>query len=479
MAKVTDFFRFSINLQSSPQTAEKFSIPMIMVDTDDVPVDTRYRQVTPSTYATRLTADSEAYNWYEQFYAAPQAVDPPGNTLGGYVGRWVSAAIAAYRIFQDAEDDYSVWVAAAALGAFNIDDGTNDEDISPDFTGDTDMDDVAASITAAFVASTNFTGYTCTVDALDRLNINGSATGASAPSFTIDSPAAGTDLSGATYLANSTSFLQAGLDAESIGAAANAVFALDDTPSILFERGGNATQKLAFLSAMDLLEKFTVITDDDTDAEDSETTTTIGYQAKALELDQCHIIYTRHDDYGDAAAYGEVLPQDEGSVDLALTPFNGISVSGLAADGVTAQQIDEAGEEALEGFGYDWFVKPLTYTHLSKGLTPNGDEARIVLCKLWAQYNVSREGYLYLIANKVTTFSDLDVQAIKGIIEKYMDECVVRRCIDAGYVLTMPSAADFTAAQKASHTMSLTDLADCAIQFAVNNVFASLTWSAQ
>lgn len=480
--QVQDFFRLSINLESTPTTASKYTVPLLLIDHADIPVDVRVRQVTPATLTTRLTAASTQLSWFNQFYAQNFPTNPANvrKNVAGYVGRWVSAATAAYRVFPNAEDTASVWAALTSTGSFNIDDGTNDEDINPDFTGDTDMDDVAASITTALAGGTNFTGYVCSVDNLDRLIITGSTTGASAPSFTISAPAAGTDLSATAYLGNSTSFLQAGLAAETLTAAAQAVFAINNAPTVCFERGATDVQKLAWVTAMDAIDgKFTVVTTTDTDHEDSEATTTLGYQMEALELDKAFVIYSRQTDYNDAAAFGENLPQKEGSVDYALNPLVGVYQSGMALDGVTPAEVSDAAVEALDAAKTDFITKPYNVYHLARGLCPSGDEVRVVLCKQWAEYNVSLEGYLFMIENKVNTFSDTFLMSLKGIFEKYLDECVARRCLEPGYTINMPAAADFTAAQKASHQMDLTDIASAGIQFAVNYVFASMTWSAQ
>lgn len=487
MPTFQDFFRHDILLDSTPFTAEKYTKPCVLVDHADIPVDKRFRQVTPATWATRLTADSEQYNWFEKFYNQSYPTNPANSrkNVVGYVGRWLSDAIAAYRVFPNAEDDATVWAAVLAAGAFNIDDGTNAEDISPDLTGVTDMEDVATSITAALAGGTNFTGYVCSVDAYDRLIITGSTAGASAPSFTIGSPASGTDLSGALYLGNATSFLQAGLDAETLGAAVTAIRAMSTDPTVFFERGATDVQALAFLTAMDSIDGvFSCVVTEDTEHEDSEATTTLAYQAESFEFSKCHIIYSRQGDYPDAVFYGEILPRDEGTCDYALTPCTTnptyrAQASGMEADGVTSAEVSAAAVEALDNAKCDFVTTPDgSHTHLARGLCPNGDEVRIVLGQMYIEYNSSKEGYLYMLAQEVVTFSDIDIMAIKGIGEKWLDLAVTRRMINAGYSLNMPSAADFSAEERASHYMSLPGVASAGLQFAVNQVFMSSVWSA-
>jgi hypothetical protein len=487
MPTVQDFFRLKIYVDSNPKTADHYALPLLLVDHSDVPIYQRVREVSPATFATRLTADSEAYNWFSRFYEQNYPTDPANasDNIVGYVGRWASSSTAPVRIFPNAESDSSVYAALTNTAGFNIDDGSNDEDVVPDFTGDTDMDDVAASITTALAAGTNFTNHVCSVDVLGNLILTGGTPGASANEFVISAPASGTDLSGVLYLGAATSWSHAGLDAETLAAAAAAVFNKNNNGVVVFERGANDTQKLAFLTAMDAAydDKFCVVVTDDEDQEDSEAfSSSLGYQAKALEFDKCHIIYSRQDDYPDAAGYGECLPQDEGSVDLALTPFKNISSSALAADGVTAIEVEEstAGAiEALDSIKTDFVTKPLNEVHFARGLCPNGDEVRIQLCRMWAEHNASLEGYQLLLSNKVSTFSDGFLMQIKTIVQRYMDACVDRKAIEQGYELNIPSAAEFTAVQKASHAMSIQDIVLAGIQFAVNSVFLSSTWSAR
>lgn len=476
MATVQKFANLTINLVSNPAMATKFTVPMLLVDTDDVPIDKRFRKVTPATLSTRLTAASEAALWYEKFWEQNNRLDE------GYVGRWVSSDSSPHVIFAVHNTDIDDWTGIAD-GALTLTDGAASDILTTlNCSAVEDTADICAVIEAALqgISLPNITGLdsaTCTVDAYNRIVITNSTTGSAAATITATTTGSGTDLTGPTYLG--ASFAQAGLDAESLGAAATAVFALDNTPSCLFERGADTSQQVAFATAMNALEKFVILTDDDVNAENSESATTTGYQIKALNLKNTFLPYSRHDDYSDAALAGEVFPKDEGTISFALTPLNGVSESGLAIDNVTVEPISDAADEALIGFGYDYLCKPISAVHFTHGLCTNGDEARIVLNQLFTQQNVSLEVYQYLVENEVVTFSDRDINAIKGIIIKWLNLSVQRRCIQAGYELDMPSAASFTAAQKATHAMDLLDLTDASVDVAVNAINITLTWSVQ
>ncbi len=83
----------------------------------------------------------------------------------------------------------------------------------------------------------------------------------------------------------------------------------------------------------------------------------------------------------------------------------------------------------------------------------------------------------YLVAQDVVTFSDDDIQAIEGIVRYWYEEAVDRKLLAAGATITMPSADDFTAATKATHTMALSDIADMDVQQSVNDITITFTWN--
>jgi hypothetical protein len=471
MALISDFANLSIGLSATPPSQASFGVGMLMVDTADVPVDKRYIIVDKTSYADDLTAGSDALSWCTTLWGQTQ------NPAQAYIGRWASAATSYYRVCADANTTISDWTTLAATGKFDIDDATNNEDISPDFTGDTTMAEVAASITAALVASINFTGYVCSIDALDRLIITGITPGAASPSFTINSPSTGTDMTDAAYLG--TSFAQAGLDVETIGTAVNAILAVDNTPFIIAERGASIAQQVAFATSMNALDKLSIIVVSDENAKDAVDTTDAGYQINALGYQKIHVEYT---EWGstqnpDAAIIGEIIPQTEATINFALWPLTGLSESGKGVDGTSVIPITSGERTALEAKGYDFLAKPSTVTHFVNGLASGGNEMRIMFGKLFCEAKVNEEVYGYLVANKVVTFSDTDINAIKGIVEYWLNVMVARKVLEAGYTLTMPLASDFTAATKATHVMDLDDITDADSQRAVNKVNISLSWS--
>lgn len=475
MAKIQDFASLSIGLSVNPASQASFGVPLLLVDHADVPIDRRYRIVTRSSYATDLTASTAQANWCTALWGQNQ------NAESAYIGRWIDTASAAYMYFPDASTDYTVYVALAATAQLKIVEGAANEDINPDFTGDTSMADVAASIQVALAAGTIPAAYTCTVDALDRLVITSDNTGDAADAVSAATPAAGTDL----LLTLGASVSEAGHDAETQGAAASAIFALDNTPFVVCERGGNIADQVALATSMNALDKITLLVVNDTDAKSAVATSDTGYQINALGYNKCFVMYTEHatangaaaNQHPDAAIAGEVFPQKEATVHLAMTPLTGLSKSGLDADGTTVKSITATESAALLAKGYDWLVKPSTVTHFTHGLAPGGNEIRIMFAKMFCEAKVSEDVYAYMISNNVVTFSDEDILAVGGIVEYWLAEMVDRKALDEGYEIVLPAASSFTAATKATHEMDLDDVTAADSQRAVNKIAISLSWS--
>jgi len=475
MATIQDFSSLTIGLSVNPASQANFSVSMLMVDSEDVPIDKRYIITTRDSKTTDLTAASTQLGWADNLWGQNY------NPALAYIGRRVGAASSPYIVFGSPGTVIATW-AAVTTGTLRITDGTNDDDLTAlDFSSVVDMDDVAAVIETALqaIAVPNITGLdtaTCEVDGFDRIIIKNSTTGAAADGITAAAEGTGIDLNGTDYLG--TSFGQDGLDVESYTTAANLVFALDNTPFVLNEVGRVTAEQVAFATGMNSLKKFLLLVVNDSAAKDGALSTDTGYQLQALGYKRCFVMYSEHTtQYPDAALGGEVFPQPEGSVSFALTGLAGVSESGLAADGVTVKPLTAGERIALEAKGYDYLVKPTTVTHFTNGLTPGATEARIMVLKMFTEAKVDEDGYAYLLANPVVTFSDDDIQAFKGIIENWLQVAEDRKGLEPGWSIEMPEAADFTAAQKATHILTLEDLGDMETQRSVNKVTMSLSWS--
>lgn len=480
MAKISDFSDVNISLSSSPAAQATFTTAMVLVDHSDIPIDLRYKTCTRSTYSTLFTASTNHVAWLDELWNASNTY----NASEAYVGRWVSAASSPYIIFASPNETISGWtgVTTGALTITDNDTTPNTDTISSlDFSLVTDMDDICTVIQNALqaIATPNISGLdtaTCVYDIWGRIIIQNSTTGAAALTITASTPGAGVDLTLAGYLGSSS--IQAGLDIETQGAAATAIFALDNSPFMICEIGGTIANQVALATTLSVLDKYCELVTNDENCEDSTDTTNVIYLLKALDFSNVHVTYTlQTDEYPDAAICGEILPREEATTNFAMTQLFGLTQSGMKADGVTAGPIDAIGVAALAGFGGDYIVKPNTYYHLVSGLAPNGTEARIMIGKFFCEAKISEEVYEYMIANNVVTYSEAHLSAIKGIIIKWLDEMVRRQVLEAGYVVTMPTAASFSAATKATHIMALSNVTNAETQRSVNKITISLSWA--
>ena len=453
-------------------------LPALLVDHADVPVHARVITVNKSSYSTDLTAATDALSWCTSLWGQNY------NPANAYICRWASAATEAGCVFYNAETDYSVFTALTNTAKFKLVEGASNEDISPDFTGDTSKVDNAASIQTALGSSTLGAAYTCIVDALGYFYIGSDNTGSSADAVSITTPSTGVDLSLAAYLGTSTAV--AGLDIESLGAAQAAVKTKMELPYAWCQRGGSIAQVTAFSTVVNAMNNFLFLRCDDPVAK-TATTTDFGYAIDALGHNRTHMCYTEHtvnigaaaDQNPDAVVLGEILarPNDEGATSYANTPLSGVSKSGLHPDGITVISLTDGERAFLEGKGYDYLIKPRTLTHLRHGLTPGGQEVRVMVGRDWFNMRIMEDVYSYVIAQRVVTYSDRHFAAIKGFLINRADTLVDRQCLEAGYTIDMPLASSFTATEKATHTLTLSNVLNATVQLAINDGVISMNWA--
>lgn len=479
---VTELANVSIGLSVTPASVASFNVPCLLVDHADVPLDTRYIQTTRSTYATDLTSATDAYNWCAALWSQNY------NPAQAYICRWASAATSPYVVCVGFETTVATW-AAVSDGSLTVT-TTAGADVmtSIDFTGDTTLADVAASIQVKLTDG-GVSGAVCSVDSQNRIIFTDSGvTGAGADTVVLSGGGGGTDLYGTSWLNGASSFQVGGSDIETLAAAMNDMLAVDNTPYIMCQRGGSVAQLTAFSTAVNSLDKFLYILDDDPNAKDGSDTTDVGYAIEALGHNKTYMIYSEHtttvgaaaDQHADAALIGEVNARldGEGAVSMALNPLTGVSQSGLASDLTTVIPLTLTERTALEAKGYDYLVKPSSVTHLVHGLAAGGNEVRVMIGKAYMAAKISEDIYGYIIANDVVKYSEADVQSIKAIVEYWAEEMADRGLLDKDtFVYNFPAAADFTAAQKATHTMTLSNVFSATVLSAVNDITMTLSFS--
>ena len=479
MPTVEDIVSVQINLAATPPSTASFGISCLLVDDANVPVDLRQIQVVRADYATQLTSGTDAYSWCSTLWG--QNLSPSK----AYIGRWVSAATGSQFIVPDYDTTLATWTAVTD-GDLRITDGTNDDDLTGlDFSSATSLADVAQVIETAIqaIAVPTITGLdtaTFEPDSQDRWRLTHSVTGAAAPSLTMQQlPAgAGTDISTAAFLSTATGFNQAGLDAEGLDDALAAVLAKTTEPFSFCERGGSIAQQVDFATAVNAQSKLGFVVVNDTDGKNAGASTDAGYLINALGYNKVRVLY--HEDSTvnpDAAECGEIMTYTEGARHFAQWQLQGVPKSGLDTDGTTVKELTASEISALTDKGYDYYTKPSTIAHARTGLASGGNEFRIMYAKLFTEAMISAGVYGYMIQQNVVTFSDSDINAIKGIIDYWLSEMVSRKALEPGYTITMPAAADFTAAVKATHIMDLDEVATADAQIAVNTINITLTWN--
>ncbi len=473
MAGISDFSSVTINLTRTPAAAVNFGVAMLLVDHADIPPDIRYRSMTRATYQALVTADTAHDLWMDDLWG--QTLNP--DEL--YLARWCSAATLAYLVCPNATTDVAAWAALAATAQLKIHEGVANEDIAPDFTGDTSMADVCATIQAAMLAGPGMTAaYTCSLDILGRVTIHSDLSGSGSDEVSIDTPAGGVDLSLPAWLGGATTIFQDGCDIETLAESMNLVLAVDNTPFIMCEIGGSIAQKVAFSTAVNALDKIFLCVSNDTDCKSGGSTTDVAYLIHANDDQQTHLEYTEHTaDNPDACICGEIMPYTEARRSFALWPMLELHMSGLRVSDGEAIQLTVAEEVALAAKGCDYLVAPRGLEHFATGLAAGGNEMRIMIGKFYCEAMITEEVYAYMLAQDVVTFSDDDILAVQSIMEKWLDEMVIRKVLEADYTIDMPSAADFSAATKATHIMDLTNVANADAQITVNQINITLSWA--
>jgi hypothetical protein len=457
---------------------------MLLVDTEDVPLDLRYRITALASYASEFTASGETDLWCDALWGQGRYPSV------AYIGRWAKAATAPYYVCGSPAAWTALGWKAVTVGDLAVTNGTATEQFATGtMAATTSLADCLAVIQTelrtAVTLATELATCTVSLDKLNRIQIKSSITGAAAKSISVVAPTggAGTDITGDNYLnIASGAFAVAGIDAEDPDDALAAIYAkpvsarfcvnVRSTPSI--------AQTVALATALPLYGCIGEYRITDPDAKSSGATTDVGYLLEAAANKNCHLIYTEHTtQHPDAAITAQLCTRSEGAAGPAFLGLTGCYQSGLDTDGITIKSLTDGEIIALKAKGYDYLDKPSNTVHCCTGLTPGGIELRHRVGLYWLDQRSSESAYALLLskaeANQVLTFSDPDIQSLGGIYRGYCDELVKRKCIDSGYTMVLPSAADFDATVKATHILSLSDMASLMGQFAVTSIVATAT----
>jgi hypothetical protein len=482
--KLSEKVNVSYALTAVPPASAGFSVPLLIGDFPEVPIDKRYRIVSQSDYDTIMDTTTAAQDWCSYLWGQNY------NIAQAYMGRWVSAAVAPRFVMTDYNTVLDDWKAITVSGSFTITDNaatptTEDFDTAA-MDSFTSMTQVLAAIQTEIRTSTSFAADLADaivgIDSLGRLYVESDPTvpGASNVTYSIikTGTPAGTDITAAGFLnIASRAFIVEGLDAEDPDDALAAIIAKSNVAYVVHEIGADASQQVALGIACAVYKKLLALNLRLAVVKDSASTTDAAFLLNAANNSYSYGIYTEHTtQYPTAAVNGEILPRPEGSASLANNALQLVYESGLDVDGITPIALTPGERTALNDKNCDYLVKPVSPVHCERGLTFAGIEVKHRVGYNWAEVRSAEEIYAYLLANEVT-YNDVDIQAICGILYHYIDILVKRKCV-ASYEINVPSAADISLVVQATHTLSLLEIASAISAYAVNDVVITATATA-
>jgi len=480
MALITEFVNVSAVLQTAVAPRTSFGIGLFLVDDSQIPIDQRYKYVTPSDWDD-LTSGTDPYSFSNVYFGQKRQAQKL------MLGRWVSSASEPYFVCGTHETDYAVWELVSD-GSFTVSDGTSTDVVTGvDFDGITALSQVATVLTAAIqaIGSPNITGLdtaTFEFDSEDRLILKHSATGASAATLSIVSGGGGTDLTSSTYMDVSNGFSQAGLDAEEPTEALTAISELDDSYyEVMCERSLTTTQQVAVGSYVNAKKKQCILVYSNTDAKSAGTSTDLGSQCADLALSRTMCVYSEHsDEWPDAAIAGCVLPASEGTTEFAMEVLALVQESGLAADG-TSKPLTTTEISVLEGKKYNRIAKVGDNIFNTDGMNANGTEHRIMLGKDWFEARIQEDVFTILLQNPLSAFDNPTLAQFEAVVREYATEAINRGILvdtpDRPFVIDFPDADDFSQSERASHDMVLSDVFSGYLNSAAVTVTITGTWT--
>lgn len=475
---LSELVSISAAVTTIPPATASFSRPCLIGDFSEIPVDKRYRTVTRSDYATIMDTSTGAQNFCATLWGQDL------NVAAADMIRWVSAATAPRFVMTDFGSTLANWTAVT-VGDFAITDGISTEQFSTGtFASCTDMDDVAAVIQTEIRTATTFAADLSAAvvgfDPLGRMYVESADTGSTASTYSVIAPTGGggTNITTTNFMnISSRAFVVAGLDAEDPDDALAAVIAMWPTNTfyVVHSYGASVAQQQALAVAARVYKKLAFFDLTAAGVKDSSSTTDVAYLLEAASVD-AYGVYSEHvNQYGLAsvAANGNILPRAPGSASLANKVIKNVYESGLGADGVTPIPLSATDRAALDAKNCDYVVDPTgSLKHLRRGLLFSGLEVKTRIGLDWWEYLSAVEIAGYLYANDVV-FSDNDITAIIGILQKNLDILINRKCLES-YTVSIPKASDISAAVKATHTLTLTDVASAIAAYAVNDVVATI-----
>ena len=475
-------------LQTSTVAQVGFGKNLFIIDSDEIPVDRRVYEVTKNDYADELSSSGLPYAYAQTHFSQKRTPDSL------QIGRWAKTASETYlNLGGGYTQTLATWTAITdgSFTVYEVDTPATLDDITGlNFSGMTDISQLPGIIETALqaVAVPNVSGLdTATVffDVFGRLTIKMPNTGASAATINIKpvSPASGTDIS--TLLDYTNGVPVAGLDAETITDAIDAIQAKDNTGYFITAKFDDTkstknAEILAFAAKIESQEKLGVVLSDDILMLDTADTTNIGYQLKALNYKRTLGLYyesisSRPTMFPDSAGLGAVISATEGTVKFCQEELTGVNVSGYA------DPLSSAETEAVRGHGFNVVESVGGLLGWFDGLTVGGEEMRIMFGRDWFVTRIREAIWNYTFQQSLTAFDNETLSALTGFVQDIGNEAITRRIIvdtvERPFTVNFPDEDDFTQAERATHKLTATDVFQAYLNSAVNEYQIIGTWT--
>ena len=475
-------------LQTSVAPQQGFGKNVFIIDSDEVPTDRRVVEVTKSDYATTLDSTGQPYAYAQTHFSQKRTADSL------LIGRWAQAAA---KTFVNAGPSWTqilaTWTAITdgEFTVYEVDTPTNLDDITAiDFSGATALSQIPAILNAKLAALvgptiTDLENAEFSIDVYGRLVLTMQTTGAAATTINIKPLAAGAGTDVATLMDYTEAVPVAGLDAETITEAIDAIEAKDNTGYFVTAKFSDVkatkeAQITLFCAKIESMEKIGVFLTDDVLCTDSAATTNIIHTMKALSYKRTTGIYfesiaLRPTIFPDAAGLGAVIPATEGTVKFCQEALVGVGTSGYV------DPLSKAESDAVNGHGGVVVETVGGSTYWFDGLTVGGEEMRIMMGRDWFVTRIREDIFNYTIQQPLTAFDNETLSAIAGFIQNRGEQAIARRIlvdtVARPFTVNMPDEDDFTQAERASHTMTATDVFQAYLNSAVNEYQIIGTWT--
>jgi hypothetical protein len=480
---VKRFVNWDIQLKTVVAPTKTFPAMFLTDDDSVVPLHRRYIITTRLAYEDDLPAGTEPRGFAQDFWSQSRSADKL------YVGLWAKTALPPVYVTGATKSlTLSDWTAVTD-GTFTVRDnaGTpNEDDLTGlNFSTATSVTDIETILTAAIqaIAVPNITGLDTAVfefNNVGELVLRHSLSGAAAATLTIVSEGTGTDLTGASFFDIANGATIAGIDAEEPTDAVTAIRDLNDEWYKMSLRNESAAQQQALAAQFESLSKQLTLVNTETDAKNPASTTDVPYILKSLGYDNVSSTYTEHDINAtggrvDAVMDGACLPGTEGSIAWSNERLKSVFSSGKDAFG-NAIELTATEVSALEGKNCNWIASTTVDTFATPGLNASGNETRIILLKHWMENELESRIFTYNLDN-TPFFDDTTLAAYEGITQAVVNEAFERGGLvdteDRPITVVFPLADDFTAADRASHTMTLDNVFSAYITSVVNRLIGT------